>query len=80
MFDELEEKLDQKFEKLNKRLNLLEKIIKNMIGDPWDDKTITGEWPNQKCRLCNGSSSGYYDSQSFDHDETCPVSLATDLD
>ena len=39
-----------------------------------DDETMTGEWPEQKCRYCTGHSEGYYnEGRYFAHTDGCVV-------
>lgn len=40
-----------------------------------DYGAVTGTWPHQACHYCPGESSGYSDSQSFNHTDNCIVPL-----
>lgn len=44
-----------------------------------DYGAMTGEWPHEQCRYCSGVSSGYWDSQDFDHADECIVPLVEQL-
>ena len=44
-----------------------------------DRNSLSGEWPNEICKHCDGESSGYWDYQSFDHEEGCLVLLVEKL-
>lgn len=54
--------------------DLILKIISRL-----DRGSVTGEWSEQKCSHCNGTSTGYYDSQGFDHTDDCIDPLIHEL-
>lgn len=55
--------------------NLIVAILKSL------NKTspLMGVWPLQVCKFCSGESSGYPDSQSFEHDKGCTHILVEKL-
>lgn len=44
-----------------------------------DDYSMYGEYPDEHCRYCGGTSEGYRDSQSFEHSPQCITRLIRQL-